>query len=201
MAYIYMVDLFNLLTINAMKKLLILFISLLILQVIQSKAQDSIVIPLKIDKLTLAAGVGLDYGGFGGCLLVYPHKNIGFFVGSGYALAGFGYNIGTKLRFISSEKFSRVNFYLLAMYGYNTAIAVQNAPEYNKIFYGPNFGIGIDFHARQSSKGYWSIALLLPVRSSDVDIYIDDLKNNHNVVLKNELIPVAFSFGYRLILK
>lgn len=36
----------------------------------------------------------------GGNLTVYPKKNIDLFVGGGYALAGFAYNAGIKLRLL-----------------------------------------------------------------------------------------------------
>lgn len=42
----------------------------------------------------LGIGVGLDCGGVGVNLLVYPQENIGIFGGIGYAFAGLGLNGG-----------------------------------------------------------------------------------------------------------
>ncbi len=86
------------------------------------------------------------------------------------------------------------------MYGYNAAIAVSNATEYNKLFYGPTFGFGIDYRSSKESIGYWSFAILVPIRSSDVDNYIDDLKTNHGATFSSSLSPIGISLGYRFIL-
>jgi len=87
------------------------------------------------------------------------------------------------------------------MYGYNAAIKETNASQYNKLFYGPSFGIGMDYHSKRMKKGYWSFALLVPIRSSAVVEYMDDLENNHGIEFQNGLLPIAFSFGYRFILR
>ena len=148
------------------------------------------------DKVSLGLGLGLDYGGIGGNLLVYPQENFGLFGGVGYAIAGAGYNVGAKIRFLS-EKNPRTHFYLMGMYGYNAAIAVTNATKYNKLFYGPSFGIGIDTGKRSYKKGYWTLALLVPVRDSEVNDYIDYLEDDIGVEFKNGLWPIAFSVAYR----
>lgn len=152
------------------------------------------------DKTSIGLGAGLDYGGFGGSILVYPQRNIGFFAGAGYAIAGIGFNAGAKLRFATDKPTSRIAPYLLAMYGYNVGIAITNMKEYNKFFYGPTFGFGIDYKSRPTSHGYWSLALLLPIRNPDYKAYLDDLKTNHSVVFKNDFSPVGISIGYRFIL-
>lgn len=154
---------------------------------------------LTLDKISLGIGMGLDYGGIiGGNLTVYPHRNIGLFGGVGYALTGMGYNIGTKIRFIKENSESVVHPYITGMYGYNAVIKVKDASEFDKIFYGPTLGFGFDFHS--SDKGYFSIALLIPIRSSEVNDYIDDLKNKHGVEFKNNLLPIAISLGYKIVL-
>jgi hypothetical protein len=155
---------------------------------------------ISFDKTSLGIGLGMDYGGIGGSLLFYPQRNFGLFAGGGYALAGFGYNVGAKLRFISATTTSKLSLYLIGMYGYNAAIAVTNATQYSKFFYGPTFGFGFDLRSRPESKGYLTLALLIPIRSSDVKDYIDYLKNSRGVDFKNSLIPVGISIGYRFIL-
>ena len=147
------------------------------------------------DKVSLGIGLGFDYGGVGVSGLVYPHNNIGVFVGGGYAIAGFGYNAGVKARLTKNARFHP---YFTAMYGYNTAIAVTNASQLSKIFYGPSFGAGVDF--RSKSHGYWTAALLVPIRGSDVDDYMNHLKST-GVSFANSLPPVGFSLGYRFVLE
>ena len=145
---------------------------------------------------SLGFGMGLDYGGLIGVnLLFYPQNNVGIFLGGGYALAGFGFNTGIKIRLLKG----RINPYLVGMYGYNTVIKVIDASQFDKFFYGPTVGFGCDL--RQSkvfSGGYFTGALLIPIRSSDVYDYIDDLENNHSVEFNTPLMPFAISFGYRV---
>jgi hypothetical protein len=182
-----------------MKKLKISIIICLFLSSINLIAQDSISVPRTIDRSSFGLGLGFDYGGFGANVLVYPHQNIGVFGGVGYALGGIGFNTGAKFRLISKKH--TTDPYAIVMYGYNAAIQVKNASQYNKLFYGPSFGVGFDYHSKRMQKSYWSMALLVPVRTSAVNDYIDDLKVRHGVQFSNELPPLAFSIGYRFILK
>lgn len=144
--------------------------------------------------VTFGLGMGLDFGGFGGNLLVYPNNNIGLFAGLGYALAGLGFNAGTKIRF--SQPGTRINPYVVAMYGYNAAIKVVGASNYNKMFYGPTVGFGLDFENPNSS-GYWTAALMIPFRKAEVEQYMDELENNHGIQFQSRMFPIAFSVGYR----
>ena len=112
-------------------------------------------------------------------------------------MAGAGFNAGVKFRFVSET--SRVAPFLTAMYGYNTAIVVSNAATYNKMFYGPSAGVGIDFARGPEKKGYWSLALIVPIRGSEVDNYLNDLRTQHSVSIGSPS-PVSFSIGYRFIL-
>jgi hypothetical protein len=141
-------------------------------------------------------GLGLDYGGIIGVnLLLYPQQNIGLFAGAGFAFIGIGYNAGIKLRFNAKQ----VNPYILGMYGYNTAIKITNASQFDKFFYGPTLGFGLDFgSSRHNRNGYFTCALLFPIRGQEVSDYIDDLKNNHGVEFTMGLIPIAISLGYRI---
>jgi hypothetical protein len=154
---------------------------------------------ITVEKISAGLGLGMDYGGIGGNLLVYPQKNVGLFGGVGYAIAGVGFNAGLKYRFLPKKPNAALAPYILAMYGYNAAVAVSNMTELSKIFYGPTFGIGIDFKARPLKKNYWTFALLIPVRKAEVDDYIDNLKNS-GVEFNNGLMPIAFSIGYRIVL-
>lgn len=163
---------------------------------ISSQTQNS----FSSDMSSFGIGFGLDYGGIGGNLLYYPQRNVGLFLGVGYAFAGFGYNLGMKLRLIGEKHSSPATAYLIGMYGYNAAIAVSNADQFNKLFYGPSIGFGLDYKSNPSKLSYWTFSLLFPIRGSEVDDYITDLKNNHGVEFKNDLLPIAISVGYRFIL-
>lgn len=163
-----------------------------------SNAQDSIPVKKKTDKVTLGLGIGLEYGGLGGNLLYYPVENIGVFAGVGTALAGMGYNAGLKVRILSDS--ARVNLYTMAMYGYNASIYIPDAKTYNKLFYGVTFGLGLDTRYNPKKDGYWTFALLIPIRGSDVSAYMDDLEKNHNIKFSNGLFPVAITIGYRYLL-
>ena len=153
------------------------------------------------DKINMGFGAGLDYGGIGMNLQVYLNRNVGLFAGGGYALAGLGYNAGIKLRFLAEESKATEVIYFTGMYGYNAVIMVKNASELNKFFYGFTLGAGVDVRSKKNSGGYWSLAVLYPIRSSEVDSYLEDLKNDYGVQVKNKSFPVALSIGYRVILR
>jgi len=158
---------------------------------------DPILVP---DKLSVGLGFGLDHGGFGGNLSFYPIKNVGVFGGAGFALAGAGWNAGLKLRVISKKPESRLNFFALGMYGYNAAILIFNQTELNKLFYGPSVGAGFDFRAPFMNRGYFSLALLVPIRKPEVKSYMDMLEAQYGVEFQSGLFPVTLSAGYRFIL-
>ena len=164
------------------------------------KAQEKVTGERKPDIINFGPGFGFDYGGIGANIMAYPQKNIGIFFGGGYAFAGFGYNAGVKLR-LSPEKSGVVNPFLMAMYGYNAAVAVSDYSQYNKLFYGPTIGFGIDIRSKKpSSKGFLSISLMVPIRNADAQNYIDLLKSQYGYVFVNDLIPIGFSIGYKFIL-
>ena len=183
-----------------MKKFTISLCLCLVLVAFNLKAQDFNSVPVRMDKLSIGIGTGFDFGGIGGNILVYPNKNFGLFAGAGYAIAGVGFNAGVKYRLVSKNETAKVFSYALAMYGYNAAIGVSDAKQYNKFFYGTTIGFGLDYKSNPMSRGYWALALLIPFRSVKVNAYIDDLKYSHNIEFKNSLTPVTVSIGYRIIL-
>lgn len=178
-----------------MLRFLHLIIYFLIFGFLTVNAQEHKIPSDNYETVSLGLGTGFDYGGFGGNLTVYPQKNIGLFGGAGYAIAGLGYNLGVKFRVVSRRHFTP---YAVAMYGYNAAVAVTNASQYNKLFYGPSFGAGFDVGSHHVNGGYFSFAILVPIRSADVNNYIDYLKNS-GVTFNNNLIPIGFSIGYRFV--
>jgi len=153
-----------------------------------------------VDQFSIGIGGGLDYGGFGGNLSYYPAKSIGLFGGIGYALAGVGFNGGLKFRLIPKKPEARVRPFGLAMYGYNAAVAVLNESQHNKLFYGPTLGAGIDFHRNPQKRGYWSFAIFVPIRNTEVKEYIETLENDYGADFQNALFPVTVSIGYKFII-
>ncbi|HXB44751.1 MAG TPA: hypothetical protein VNV85_11860 [Puia sp.] len=178
-----------------MKKSILFSMFIVITRV--SVAQNSELPAQNFDRFSFGVGAGLDYGGLGCNLTGYPQKNIGLFAGAGYAFAGIGFNAGVKFRLVSNRRFTP---YVVAMYGYNAAIAVTNSPNYNKLFYGPSVGAGFDLGSHAKNRGYFSLALLIPFRSPDVNSYMDNLRNTYGVSFNNDLLPIGISIGYRFVL-
>jgi hypothetical protein len=139
-------------------------------------------------------GFGLDYGGIGASLLIYPIENVGVFTGVGYAIAGTGVNGGLKFRF-NSNNASR-KFFATAMYGYNTAVYVSNQTSLNRLFYGPSIGVGMDRSGKNGNTIY-SFQLIVPFRGDEESNYINSLKAS-GVTFSNFLSPVLISFGRRI---
>lgn len=187
---------------NTRLKIRVLILNaLIILMTVQLNAQTPFQTTREIDQISIGIGGGLDYGGFGGNMTFYPAKSVGVFGGVGYALAGVGFNAGVKFRYIPDKPDAKVHPFGLAMYGYNAAIAVLNASQHNKLFYGPTFGAGIDFHRNPMKRGYWSFAIFVPIRNSEVNEYIEHLENNYGADFQTGLFPIAGSIGYRFIIQ
>ncbi|MFN8256882.1 MAG: hypothetical protein U0W24_14400 [Bacteroidales bacterium] len=182
-------------------KTTMLLVFVLFFMAINIHAQTNSQVPPKYDKASFGLGIGMDYGGFGASFILYPQKNFGLFAAGGYNFVGFGYNAGFKARIVSDKKFTRAAFYMTGMYGYNAVIKVENSENLNKIFYGPTLGLGIDFNPGQESKWYTNIGLLVPIRSSEVDEYMENLENNYGVEFKNDLPPIGISLGFRFIIR
>lgn len=153
------------------------------------------------DIFTAGLGFGQDLGGIGANLTYYPIKNLGFQGGLGYALAGIGFNVGVKYRFLKGDELTRRVPYFIGMYGYNAAIKIKNLSDKDTLFYGPSVGFGFDSKALGTSHTYWSFAILYPFRSKDVSKYMDDLKKNYGVYFKNDLFPITLSVSYKIIIR
>lgn len=149
------------------------------------------------DVVSLGLGIGLDHGGIGANLTIYPQQNIGVFGGIGYAGVGMGYNGGVKARIFFNREKPDASLFVMGMYGYNTVYKIRNGGSYNKMFFGPTIGMGIETPLRPHRTGYWSFALLVPIRSAEALNYRDYLKSSAFITIEQDLLPVAFSIGYR----
>ena len=141
----------------------------------------------------LGFGLGVSYGGIGARLSFLPVNHLAIFGAAGYNLDGLGYNIGAEWRILPGKKVVPV---FLAMYGYNGVIVVQGAEQYNKTYFGPTVGGGIEIHNR-NGQNFFTIELLAPFRSQQFWDDIDDLQNNPAIEITGPW-PVAFSFGYHM---
>ena len=155
---------------------------------------------ISYDRISAGLGLGLDYGGIGANILMYPHRNVGFFLGLGYNFVKAGVNTGIKTRIIVGNSRNNVGISALAMYGYNASIAIRNRPDLNKVFHGFSLGIGIDYKPWAGTDDYAFTGIYVPVRKPEVKEYIDNLKGS-GVQFDRELSPVLIAIGYRITIK
>lgn len=184
-----------------MKKSIAFLILCFVVISIHLKAQEISSAPVQADKISIGLGIGQEHGGFGVNLTAYPIRSVGIFGGLGYNMVGAGYNVGLKFRLISPRPTATVTPYLVAMYGYDAVIKVAGASQYNKIFYGPTVGAGIDYKSYSKSKMYYSFGINIPIRGPEVDEYMDDLTKNYGVEFKTGLLPITFTIAFKYILK
>lgn len=144
-------------------------------------------------KGNLGFGLGISYGGIGARLSFLPDSHLGIFGAGGYNLNGFAYTIGAQGRLLPGKKVVPV---FMAMYGYNAVIIVQGAEHFNKTYYGPTFGGGVEIHS-YNRQNFFTIELLAPVRSQEFKNHLQDLKSNPSIEMSDPW-PVTFSFGYHL---
>ncbi len=181
-----------------MKKLLFLLLCSPVFLFAQS--DTLITLPSKdepADILTAGLGFGQDLGGIGANLTYYATNRLGFQGGIGYALAGIGYNVGVKYRFLKDQTLSYRTPFFIAMYGYNAALKVKDNSKLNKVFFGPSLGFGIDTKALGSSHTYWSFALFYPIRGEEIQKYLDA---NH-ISLSRDFTPITLSISYKIIIR
>jgi hypothetical protein len=184
---------------------------LLILSVVKVHAQDTLANPIipdvikaPLDKVSIGAGVGYEYGGIGANAIVYPQKNIGFFGGAGWYYVGFGYNAGVKLRAVLNSPSVEFIPFVEFMYGSNTYVYYKNngtGYDFNKLFYNFTFGGGLDFRPNNSKLGFFTFALYVPLRSPDVRNYKDNRVGAfYPYLTPNKLYWLNASIGYKFIL-
>lgn len=166
-----------------------------------NKSNDPLVATIQTEKTktqsqtltTLGLGFGLDYGFLGTNLTLYPTSRIGLFGGAGILpMEGsyFMYNAGVKINFTRKSSFYKWGFE--AMYGTNTFVQVENQSDLNKLFPGATLGI---YSENIRNKFTFSFGLLWPIRSSEVDDYVED----HGLIVDYGW-PIKISVGINFIL-
>lgn len=183
---------------NIHKKITLL--SLFMLIVVAGLAQDTEVdeenqghLSSRKGEATLGLGVGLPYGAIGLRAGVNVVNGLNVFGGVGYQISGVGYNVGVLKDFPSA---SMTQFYLTGMYGTNAAIKVVNLSEYDKLYTGPSFGLGIKINSRKTEGNYWDIGLLVPIRSSDYKDAETAVKSDPRISEFQRPLPVLIVVGY-----
>jgi hypothetical protein len=141
----------------------------------------------------LGLGIGFDYGGIGGKIEYLPTKNFGLIGGIGHNMLSVGWNLGATYKILPDKK---VSPNLMVLYGYNATFIGKDsyAEKYEMTSYGFTFGINVDLNTKSGNK--WSFGLLIPIRSSKFNDNYDAAKNDPNLNLENELIPIGLSVGY-----
>lgn len=137
-------------------------------------------------------GLGLDYGGLGAKVSVLPIKQLALFAGLGYNFHKAGVNFGVTGRI---PRDGRVVPVFTGMYGYNGVIVIQGASQFNKTYYGPTFGGGVEIHSNRR-EDFVNLQLFVPIRSQ---AFYDDweaIKNNPAFVINTSPLPIAFCVGY-----
>lgn len=143
---------------------------------------------------SVGIGIGFDYGGLGLKFSGAVSEPVALFAGLGYNFNGAGFNGGATFR-LSPRK--RIIPTLTAMYGYNAVIVVEDGygnEDYSETFYGPTFGIGVEFHGKYRTKNFFNLELLIPIRSQKYHDKMDDL-DTFGVDI-NDLPPVGVALGY-----
>jgi len=152
----------------------------------------------KHQKAYLGVGSGLDYGGFGAKVEFLPIKYVGLFGGAGYNLLSLGWNLGGTFKILPD---SRVSPNLMLMYGYN-AVFIGTDPyskKYNTTSYGLTTGINLD--VKLGSKGHkLSAGLFLPFWSKKYKDNNNAVKNDPNMKILKEALPIGFSVGFNFAL-
>lgn len=105
--------------------------------------------------VSLGFGIGLDYGGIGGKLELFPTAPLGLFAGVGSNIAGTGFNAGLDLNF---RPYKPTTPFFLVMYGYNTVV------DETFVFKGFSFGLGGKFGLGLEKKSNLALALIYPIR-------------------------------------
>jgi len=177
---------------------------LLTLYTTQLSAQKADPPVQRIDLSTLGVGFGLEYAGIGVNFTTSLHKNIAIF-GSVGMLYDFEFSTGIKARLISEKKISRINPFVVGMYGVNTVVAYKSLSPTSKSSYnsynGISCGIGMDFSFNRRKTGYWSAALLVPLTISGHRGHVSYSEWKKNTSFKSQSLPALFSIGYKIILQ
>ncbi len=145
----------------------------------------------------LGLGFGLDYGGlFGVQLGATALKHLTFFASGGYYKFQGGWNVGLKTLLVAKTSKHAGRPYMKVMYGCNSAIFVEGADEYNKVYHGWTVGLGIELRFGKNKQTGFNMDLNVPLRTGDFWVDYDEMKNDPRLDVIAEPLPIAFSIGF-----
>jgi len=143
-------------------------------------------------KVYLGAGMGLDYGGFGGKVEYLPVKYFGIFGGVGHNLQTVGWNVGVTGKMLPDKKMSPN---LMLFYGYNGALKVIGGSDYDMTCYGVTVGANLDI--KLGRKGHkLSVGLFVPFRTTEFKDNYEAAKNDPNIETLAPLLPIMLGVGF-----
>jgi hypothetical protein len=145
----------------------------------------------------LGLGFGMDYGGmFGVQLGVTALKHLTFFASGGYYKFQGGWNVGLKTLMVAKTSEHAGRPYLKVMYGCNSALVVEGADEYNKVYKGWTVGLGIEIRFGKNKQTGFNMDLNVPLRSGDFWADWNNVKQISGIQVKQEPLPIGFSIGF-----
>jgi hypothetical protein len=147
--------------------------------------------------VNFGVGIGLSYGGIGGRVSIFPVSRAGVFGAVGYNFNKMGYNVGAILRIIPQKKICPV---VMVMYGYNAVLLIDGMDEFQKTYYGPSLGPGMEIRFK-NNQNYLNVEILVPIRSQEWHDDIDAVRTLYKQGYIEgfvEPLPVAISIGYHI---
>ncbi|MEW7278347.1 hypothetical protein ABW636_07105 [Aquimarina sp. 2201CG1-2-11] len=176
-----------------MKTLKVIFLVISLLAVSNYNHAQEIHKSSEKGKSTLGVGVGFPYGAIGARFGVNVIDHLTIFGGVGYQLSGVGYNFGLLKDFKSK---TATQFYLTGMYGTNAAIKIDGLSEYDKVYTGATFGLGIKINSKRKEGNFWDVGLLLPIRSSSYKNDERQVENDPRISEFTKAWPIGITIGY-----
>jgi hypothetical protein len=146
---------------------------------------------------SIGFGLGLDYGGIGAKFMAPVAKNISIMAGVGYNLNDVGFNAGVTYYPLTPSLEKIIRPVVIGMYGYNAVILTDSRSSplsiYNKTYYGPSVGAGVEYHPKSSDGNFFSFEVLFPFRPKKFNDKIDEMDARG---VNATVYPVYVSVGY-----
>lgn len=169
-----------------MKKLiLVLFTTLLFTGLL--KAQDR-----TFYHFDIATGIGINYGGLGYSIAFAPIPYVSIEGNFGYNLVEPVLGAAINVYVIPKNNTKTYSLAVKTIYGYNAAVIVEDG-DLSKSFNGLSFGLSNEIRFGSRKKFGMNLDLIIPLRSSAVGEYFDELAASGYET--TDLFPIAISLG------
>lgn len=175
-----------------MKKVLILVVLVFVCSTAKAQYVENYEPEPIVTIAKLGVGYGIDYGWLGARLTITPVTKLGAFIAVGYNGIKIGVNGGVTYKLYPDKK---VNPVVGLMYGNNAVIVVEGAAHYDKAYFGASVSGGIELNMKKSGN-YWSFEIIYPFRSSEYENDWDVIKNDPNIEIISDPLPITISIGY-----